>query len=177
MVWVAALPPWLATIGANTASATIFCSSPSNKPSTDEARNAVARLTSSQLNRPRATVPDRIRQFLFAPDAAQRPDVLLGLLLDHIDDIVERDHADQPIVRIDHRRGNEIVMLEQSRHVFLVVGDADRVHLLVDELADRHRPLGAQQPVERHRALQPARGIDHVKSPRTDRAHRGSRAV
>jgi len=26
MVWVAALPPWLATIGANTASATIFCS-------------------------------------------------------------------------------------------------------------------------------------------------------
>src|SRR5262245_36487353 len=55
MVWVAALPPWLATIGASTASATIFCNSPSNRPSTEDARNAVARLTSSQLKRPRAT--------------------------------------------------------------------------------------------------------------------------
>ena len=51
MVCVAALPPWLATIGASTASATIFCNSPSNRPSTEEARNAVARLTSSQLKR------------------------------------------------------------------------------------------------------------------------------
>ncbi len=56
MVWVAALPPWLATIGASTASATIFCSSPSNRPSTEDARKAVARLTSSQLKRPLAMV-------------------------------------------------------------------------------------------------------------------------
>src|ERR1700674_3620406 len=54
MVCVVALPPWLATIGASTASATICCSSAWNSPSTDEARNAVARLTSSQLKRPRA---------------------------------------------------------------------------------------------------------------------------
>jgi len=47
MVWVAALPPWLATIGASTASATIFCNSPSNRPRTEDARKAVARLTSS----------------------------------------------------------------------------------------------------------------------------------
>ncbi len=56
MVCVAALPPWLATIGARTASATIFSSCPSNRPSTEDARNAVARLTSSQLKRPRAMV-------------------------------------------------------------------------------------------------------------------------
>ena len=35
-------------------------------------------------------------------------------------------------------------MLEQSRDVFLIVSDPDRVHLLVDEFHNRHRPFGAQ---------------------------------
>src|SRR4029079_10256198 len=72
MVWVAALPPWLATIGASTASATIFSSWPSNRPSTEDARNAVARLTSSQLKRARAmvqTVSDNSSWLLTPPSA------------------------------------------------------------------------------------------------------------
>ena len=51
MVCVAALPPWLATMGTSTASATIFSSSPENRPSTEEAMKAVIILTKSQVKR------------------------------------------------------------------------------------------------------------------------------
>ena len=176
MVWVAALPPWLATIGASTASATIFCSSPSNRPSTEEARKAVARLTSSQLNRPRAMVQTGSDSSSSRRDAAQRLDVLLRLLLDHVDDVVEGDHADQPVALVDHRGGDQIVALEQARHVLLVVGGADRAQLLVDQLRDRHRPLGPQQPVERDRALQSAAPDRRRRVPRSGPADRASRA-
>src|SRR5438132_1160014 len=72
MVWVAALPPWLATIGASTASATIFSSWPSNRPSTEDARQAVARLTSSKLKRARAmvqTLSDNCSSLVTPPSA------------------------------------------------------------------------------------------------------------
>ena len=72
MVCVVALPPWLATIGASTASATIFCNWPSNRPSTELARNAVARLTNSQLKRPRAmfhTESDNSSSWVTPPSA------------------------------------------------------------------------------------------------------------
>ena len=112
MVCVVALPPWLATIGASTASATIFCNCPSNRPSTEEARNAVARLTSSQLKRPRAMVHTVSDNSSSCADAAERLDVLFRLLLDDVGDVVEGDDADQPVAGVHHRRGHQIVALE-----------------------------------------------------------------
>ena len=47
----------------------------------------------------------------------------------------------------------------------MLVGDADGVHFLVDQARDRHRPLGAQQPVERNRTLEQAGGIGHIDLP------------
>ena len=158
MVCVAALPPWLATIGASTASATIFCNSPSNRPSTEEARNAVARLTSSQLKRLLAMVQTESDSSSSRLHAAERLDVLFGLLLDHVDDVVERDHADHAIVVVDHRRRDQVVALELPRHLLLVVGRAHHVALRLHQVGHRHRPLGAQQPVERHRAEELAAG-------------------
>ena len=165
MVCVAALPPWLATIGASTASATIFCNSPSNRPSTEDARKAVARLTSSQLKRPRAMVQTGSDNSSSRLHAAQRLDVLLGLLLDHVDDVVEGDHADQPVALVDDRGGDQIVALEHARHLLLVLGDLDGVPLVLEQLLDRHRPLGAQQAVEGDRPLQALVGIDDVDLP------------
>ena len=59
----------------------------------------VSRLANSQGKRPLAMVQTESGQLLLAPDAAERLDVLLGLLLDHVDDVVEGDDADQPLFR------------------------------------------------------------------------------
>ncbi len=98
MVWVPALPPMLATIGISTASATIFSIDPSNWLITHDASSAVSRLANSQGKRPLAMVQTESDSSSSPPDAAERLDVLLGLLLDHVDDVVEGDDADQPLV-------------------------------------------------------------------------------
>ena len=41
--------------------------------------------------------------------------------------------------------------VEQARHVLLDLGDLDGVPLVLEQLLDRHRPLGAQQAVKGHR--------------------------
>ena len=117
------------------------------------------------MKRPRATNHTGSDSSSSRPTPPSAANVLLGRLLDHVDDVVEGDDADEPIRLVHHRRGDEVVVLEQARHVFLVVGDADRMHFFIDQFRDRHRPLGAQQPVERDGALQPAGGIDHVEFP------------
>src|ERR1700733_12868803 len=117
MVWVAALPPWLATIGASTASATICSSWPSNRPSTDEARKAVARLTKSQLKRPRAMVQTLSDSSL---SLVQLPHVLDG------------DDAAQPVGGVDHRSRDQIIFAEQPRPLFLVVEHRHPAAVFVD---------------------------------------------
>ena len=66
--------------------------------------------------------PDRVRQFFLAANAAERLDVLFRLLLNHVDDVVEGNDADQPVILIDDWRGDEVVALEQARHILLVIG-------------------------------------------------------
>ena len=162
MVWVAALPPWLATIGASTASATIFSSWPSNRPSTEDARNAVARLTSSQLKRRARDGPDIVGQFFVAGDAAERLQILVGLFLDDVDDVVDGDDADQPVGGVDHGGRDQIVLAEHPRDLFLVVQHGDAAAVFIDQVGERHRPARAQQHVERDRALPVLVGIDRV---------------
>ena len=131
MVCVPAFPPMLATIGISTASATILASASSKLLITQEASSAVSRFANSQGKRPLAMRQTEFGQLFLAADTAERADVLLGLLLDDIDDVVEGDHPDEPVVLVDDRCGHEVIALEQSRHVLLVLGDPDRTQILV----------------------------------------------
>ncbi len=122
----------------------------------------MARLTSSQLKRPLRDGPDIVGQFFVAGDAAQRLQVLVGLLLDHVDHVVDGDDADQPVGGVDHGGRDQIVFAEQPRHLFLVVQHRDAAAVFVDQVGQRHRPARAQQRVERHRALPVLGMIDRV---------------
>ena len=110
-------------------------------------------------------VQHRVRQLFLAAHAAERLDVLLGLLLDHVHDVVEGDDADQAVVVVHDRRRDEVVALEQPRHLLLLIGGVDRTQVLFEQILDRNRPLGAQQTIERDHAGQPAVGVDHVDLP------------
>ena len=162
MVWVAALPPWLATIGASTASATIFSSWPSNRPSTEDARKAVARLTSSQLKRPLAmvqTLSDNSSS-LVTPPSAFRSSSASSSITSTTSSMVMTPTS--RFVGIDHGGGDQIVFAEQPRHLFLVVQDGHAAAVFVDQIGQRHRPARAQQRIQRYRALPVLRVIDRV---------------
>ena len=55
-------------------------------------------------------------------DAAEMQDLLRRLLLDDVDDVIDRQHADQPPVLVDHGGGEQIVLLELEGDVLLLVG-------------------------------------------------------
>ena len=120
---------------------------------------AVARLTSSQAKRCRV-VSQTVSATEFAADAAHFQNVFRGFFLDDLDDIVCGDDADQPLIRIDHRRRSQIVALELPRHLFLVGLDLDRVNVGDSQVFDRDQPLGAQQAIERHRPQQMIGRVD-----------------
>ncbi len=97
-------------------------------------------------------VPDRVRELFLAAHAAERLDVLFRLFLDHVDDVVEGEDTDQAIVVVHHRRGDEVVALEHGAPTSSWSSVArNGAQVLFDQLGDRHRALGAQQPVERDR--------------------------
>ena len=176
MVWVPALPPMLATIGISTASATIFSIEPSNCRITQEASSAVTRLASSQGKRPLAMVQTESDSSSCAADAAERLDVLFGLLLDDVDDVVEGEHADQAVAVVHHRRRDQVVALEHARHLLLVLGGAHPPSVGVHQIGDRHRPLGAQQPVERRPRREACARRRRHRARRSGPADRRSRA-
>ncbi len=43
-----------------------------------------------------------------------------------MDDVVDGDHADQPVGGIDHRGGDQRIFLEAQRHLFLIHVDRDQ---------------------------------------------------
>ena len=141
MVWVPALPPIEATIGISTASATICWIVASNKAITQEARMAVARLTSSQPKRLR--VSSRHCVMLLMADAAEMQDLLGRLLLDDVDDVIDRQHADQAPVLVDHGGREQIVLLEAEGDVLLVVVDLEHRLLLIHDARRCGRGPGA----------------------------------
>ena len=158
-VCVPALPPSPATIGNSMARMAIRSIVSSNRLITEAERKAVTRLTSShELLQPH----DREHALgnLLVADAGEALDVLVRLLLDDVDDVVDGDHADQPARFVDHADREEIVALEEARHVLLVVGRLHRVLRLVDDLLDLGRALRAEQLVERHGAEEMEARID-----------------
>ncbi len=80
---------------------------------------AVTRLTNSQVKR-RLPVSKTGCVQIVLPHAAEAHDVLLRLLLDHVDHVVDGDHADQPAGVVDHRRRDQVVLAEDVGHLLLV---------------------------------------------------------
>ena len=162
MVWVAALPPWLATIGASTASATIFSSWPSNRPSTEDARNAVARLTSSQLKRARAMVQtlSDSSSSLVTPPSAFRSSSASSSMTSTTSSMVMTPTS--RLVVSTTGAATRLYFAEHPRDLFLVVQHRDAAAVFVDQIGERHRPARPQQRVERNRALPVLVGIDRV---------------
>src|SRR5436305_2049335 len=81
-----------------------------------------------------AAMPVRGRPLLRAADAAERVDVIFGLLLDHVDDVVEGHDANPAVVGVDHWRRDQVAALEAPRHLRLVVSRAHYVRLRLHQL-------------------------------------------
>ena len=125
-VWVVPIPPIEATIGMNTARVARLWMEPSNSPMTEAASTAVARLINRQRRRLGKTRPGGIEDGLVAGDAAQPLDVLGGLLADDVDHVVHADGAEQAAIAVHHRHLDQVVALDQARHLLLVGVDAAR---------------------------------------------------
>ena len=106
--------------------------------------------------------PDIVRQLFVAGDAAERFQIFVGFLLDDIDDVVDCNDADQPVLGIDHGGCDQIVLAEHPRDFFLVVQHGDAAAVLIDQFGERHGPARAQQHVQRHCALPVVGGIDGI---------------
>ena len=101
-VCVVPMPPIDATIGMNTARVARVWIDPSKSPMTDAASMAVPRLISRQMQTAREDLPRRIEHGLVARHAAEPLDVLGGLLVDDVDDVVDADPAEQAPIAVDH---------------------------------------------------------------------------
>ena len=66
------------------------------------------------------------------------------------------------LVGVDDRGCDQIVLAEHPRDFLLVVQHRHPAAVFLDQFGERHRPAGAQQRVERHRALPVLLGIDRV---------------
>ena len=124
-VCVAALPPMPATIGMKTASAVTRLIVPSNSATTDAATNAVTRLTPSHGRRLPQRLERRRRDPLVAGNAGQAIEVFGRFVLDDVDHVVHGDDADELVLFVDDRDGQQVVGRDQPRDFFLVGIDAN----------------------------------------------------
>ncbi len=177
MVCVVALPPWLATIGASTASATIFCKLVLEQAEHRGREERGREVDQQPVEAALGDGPDRVGQLFVAvtPPSALMSSSASSSITSTMSSKVM--HADQAVVVVDHRRRDQVVALElrappppgrRSR--------APRGAPASISSDDRHRPLGAQQPVERHRAEEFAGRIDDVDFEEALRQVRRSRA-
>ncbi len=159
------LPPLLMISGTNSASTTARAISSSKKPIAVAVSISPTNSTASQPPRFRTMSAKPICRYgaSSASHAADLLDVLGGLLLHHVHDVVGRDDALHPALGVDDGDGQEALLDEQMRHRFLVglVRDGDEVG--VHDVA--HEPLGrrGEQLAERDHAQQPHVGREHVR--------------
>ena len=162
-VCVAALPPMPATTGMNIASATTSTMVSENNPTTDAAKNAVPRFTSSHGRRRRKRLARRGEDAVVDRHAGQAEDVLGRLVLDDVDDVVDRDDADELVLGVDNGNGEEVVGRDLARDLFLIGVDARAVDLAGHDALERRVRRHEQQPAQGHDADQVAPLVDDVE--------------
>ena len=136
-----------ATIGISTASTAYLPISPWNRLTTLAARIGGAEVDDQPEQPPPDGQPDRLVDVALAR-AGQQQHVLAGFFLDDVDDVVDRDHADQPARIVGHRGRHQRIFLEAQRDVFLVHVDRDQGLLARHDLADRRLPRGVRRIVD-----------------------------
>ena len=134
-VCVAALPPMPATTGMNTASAVTTLMVFWKRATTDAARNAVARLTISHGSRLRKRLGRTREHAVVAGQPGEAIHVLGRFVLDDVDDVVNRDDADQLVLLVHDRDREQVVGRDQPRDLLLV-----HVHPDADDVRG-HDPL------------------------------------
>ena len=88
--------------------------------------NAVTRFTTSHGRRLRSDSTGGVRTRVVLGHAGQPVDVLGRLVLDDVDDVVHGDDADELVLLVDDRNGEQVVGGHLPRHFFLVRVDARR---------------------------------------------------
>ena len=82
-----------------------------------------------------------------------------------MDDVVDRDHADQAPRPVDHRRRNQRIFLEPERDVLLVHVDRDQGLLALHDVGDEAVPRRAQDRRQLAGSDRVVRGADHEHFP------------
>ena len=159
-VWVPAMPPMLATMGMSAASAATFSMVPSKRLTTAAARNAVTRLMPSHTQAPARRREDAGEHVFLVAQTGRGHDFVRGFLADHVDDVVDRDAAEQLALLVDHRRRHEVAVLEQLRDVVRVGLGRDARAFRIEDVADGFLRVFGQQARERERAQVPVVAVD-----------------
>ena len=113
---------------------------------------------SSQTTRERAMLQHRGRHVRAAQrlGAAGAGKVLGLLLLEDLHGVVDRDDADQAVLGVDDRQGQQVGLADQARGLLLVGVDAGRVDLGVHQVADQRGGIGQDEVSQAQRSDQAA---------------------
>ena len=168
-VWVAALPPMLATTVMSAASAMI-CSTRRLELSHHERRQGGRDQVHPEPRQPLAPcLPRRREHVLVGGNARQTQDVLGGLVLDDVDDVVHGDDADQLVLVVDDRNGQQVVVGHLLGDLLLVGVDAGLDQLRRHDPLERRLRRDQQQSAQRHHAHQVTPLVDDVGDRRPSR--------
>ena len=80
----------------------------------------------------------------------------------HVHHVVVGDDADQPVLGVDDRHGQQVVARHFLGDFLAVVGDAHGQRLRVHQVADKRLPRRQDQVAQRHHAQQLPLVIDDV---------------
>ena len=95
-------------------------------------------------------------------DSCHLFDILCGLFLDDIDDIIDRDDTDHPVLVVHNRHRGKIVFLESHRGFLLVGRGIDADDVFIHHLADDRVGVCHDQVTQSHCTQQDALGIQNV---------------
>ena len=146
-------------MGISTASATMLSIVASNRLMTGGGENGGEQVDEQPGEARRRDLAHAVAEALVA-DAGEQLGVLVDLLLDHLDDVVDGDDANEALVLVDDRRCHEAVAFELARHRLLVGRRQHDVAVGVHDRIDFDVALGAQQARKVDAAEQVKTGID-----------------
>ena len=107
-------------------------------------------------------MPHRVGDGFLRADAAQMQDIVFRLFLDDIHDVIHHQRANQAAVIINHRGGNQVVLLKLVGNVGLFLDDVEHRLLVIHDVGDLLVAAGPQHPGQRQHALQVKAGINHI---------------
>jgi hypothetical protein len=121
-------------------------------------------VTSEIANHGSRAFPDPIRDRAFIPHPGQAQKVFLMLFVQDIHRVINGDDPHQSPASIDHRTGNQVILVEHIGDIALGIGGRNGTKAVLDDRAQRHIAPRRQDPAQRdiaHR-LHPRVNQDHM---------------